>query len=145
MARGEANDEDTLPRPNHVMQRGLREIRRRDRCLSNVYLDLAVAGDSLCLDPRLIPAERMSRPRSAPACSTAIRMSFSISLLRTISLESACEALTTVSTSSSLDRRADCGGRRGRKTFLVQARVEFVELLHLAVRAPAVIAVPRVA
>ena len=42
-------------------------------------------------------------------------------------------------------RRADCGRGRGRISFLVQARVVFVELLHLAERAPAVVAVPRVA
>ena len=44
----------------------------------------------------------MSRPRSAPACSTASRMSVSISRASTISLDSACEALTTDSTSNCL-------------------------------------------
>src|SRR5437868_5726029 len=46
------------------------------------------------------PRRRMSRPRSAPACSTAIRKSCSISLGRSISLERACEAFMTVSTSN---------------------------------------------
>ena len=87
----------------------------------------------------------MSRPRSAPACSTAIRMSFSISLRRTISLESACEALTTVSTSNCLTGVPIVEVVEAGSSFLVQARVAFVELLHLAERAPAVVAVPRVA
>jgi hypothetical protein len=91
------------------------------------------------------PRRRMSRPRSAPACSTAIRMSFSISLGRTISLESACEALTTVSTSNCPTGVPIVAVGEAGISFLVQARIAFVELLHLAVRAPAVVAVPRVA
>jgi hypothetical protein len=71
-----------------------------DDCLSNGDLEPAVAGGGLRLDLWLIAPRRMSRPRSAPACSSAICISFSINLGRTISLESACEALTTVSTSN---------------------------------------------
>src|SRR5258708_40153843 len=42
-------------------------------------------------------------------------------------------------------RRGDCGRGRGTISFLMQMRVVFVELLHLPMRAPAVVAVPRVA
>ena len=82
------------------------------------------------------PLRRMSSPRSAPACSTAIRMSFSISLGRTISLESVCEALTTVSTSNCRTGVPMVEVDRSGKPFLAQVRVEFVELLHLAVGRP---------
>ena len=43
-----------------------------------------------------------------------------------------------------LEGRANRGGRRGRGPFPLQVRVAFVELLHLAMGAPAVIAIPRV-
>ena len=72
-------------------------------------------------------------------------MSFSISLGRTISLESACEALTTVSTSNCRTGVPMVAVVEAGSAFLVQVRVAFVELLHLAERAPAVVAVPRVA
>ena len=44
-------------------------------------------------------ADRINRPRSAPACSIAVRMSVSISFSRTISPETACETLITVARS----------------------------------------------
>src|ERR1700722_10460443 len=43
-----------------------------------------------------------------------------------------------------LEGRANRRGRRGRGPFALQVRVAFVELLHLAMGAPAVIAIPRV-
>src|ERR1700728_810512 len=43
-----------------------------------------------------------------------------------------------------LEGRANRGGRRGRGAFSLQVRVAFVELLHLAMGAPAVIAISRV-
>src|SRR5277367_2464284 len=43
-----------------------------------------------------------------------------------------------------LEGRANRGGRRGRGPFPLQVRVAFVELLHLAMGTPAVIAIPRV-
>src|SRR6266436_1726403 len=46
-----------LPRPDHVMKRGLGEIRCRDGCLSHGDLDPAVAGGGLRLDPRLVAPE----------------------------------------------------------------------------------------
>ena len=45
--------EHALLRPDHVMQRGLRKIRRRDGCLSNRNLDPARAGGGLRFDARL--------------------------------------------------------------------------------------------
>lgn len=71
-----------------------------DICLSNCDLDTAMAGGGLCLDLRLVAPEKDEQTRSALACSTAIRISFSISLGSTISLEGACDALTTVSMSN---------------------------------------------
>ena len=89
-----------LPRPDHVMKRRLGEMKWCDDCLLDRDLDPAGAGGGLRLDPRLVAPQEDEEPPSAPACSTAIRMSFSINLSRTISLESAWEALTTVSTSN---------------------------------------------
>ena len=45
------------------------------------------------------PRTRISRPRSAPACSIAARMSLSRSLSRIISPEIACETSITVARS----------------------------------------------
>ncbi len=45
------------------------------------------------------PRGRINRPRSAPACSTAMRISVSISFSKTISPETACETLITVAKS----------------------------------------------
>ena len=68
-----------------------------------------------------------------------------MSLARTISLESACEALTTVSTSNCPTGAPIVEAVRSGKALLAQARVAFVELLHLAERAPTLVALPRVA
>ena len=82
----------------------------------------------------------MSSPRSAPACSIAVRMSVSISLSRTISPETACDTLITVA-------RSRCS--TGAPIVLVGAGagsspelgMHLVELPHLALGAPAQIAV----
>jgi hypothetical protein len=57
---------------------------------------LVVASASIrCSTPR----GRINKPRSAPACSTAVRMSMSISLSRTISRVTACDTLIAVARS----------------------------------------------
>src|SRR5882672_9833887 len=84
------------------------------------------------------PWNRMSRPRSAPAWSTAIRSSVLIRLPRTHRLRS----FDYRPDIQLFDGRAEgCGGRR---RFQVQPRVTLVELPHFAERAPPKIAVPRV-
>ena len=93
-------EEHALLCPDHVMQRGLGQIRRRDGCLANGNLDLARAGGGLRFDPRLAVPNQDQQTPLCPAFSTAIRTSFSISAGRAISLEIACDALTTVSTSN---------------------------------------------
>ena len=126
------------------MQRGLRKVRRRDGCLSNRNLNPARAGGGSASIRSSPPRIRISKPRSAPAFSTAIRTSFSISVGRTISLEIACDAFTTVSTSN-CPTGGPIAARSGGSSFLAQARIAFVELLYLSVGAPTVVAVPRVA
>ena len=86
----------------------------------------------------------MSRPRSAPACSTAIRSSVLMSLPRTISPDTACEALTTVPTSSCSTGAPMVAVARCGDWCLAEMRVQLFELPHLADRAPAEIATPRV-
>src|SRR5262245_46781581 len=57
---------------------------------------LVVASASMhCSTPR----GRINRPRSAPACSIAVRISVSISFSKTISPDTACETLITVARS----------------------------------------------
>jgi hypothetical protein len=118
----------------------------RDGCLPNDNLDHSVGGRALRLD---LSARRhwrrTSSPLSAPACSTAIRISFSFSLGRSVSLESTCEALVAVLTSTCAADVPIVVLVNPRNAFLVHVRVEFVELLHFAESAPAVIAVSRVA
>ncbi|MNN36051.1 hypothetical protein D3C81_1499260 [compost metagenome] len=46
------------------------------------------------------PSDRINRPRSAPACSMAVRRIMSISFSSTISPEAACVTLITVARSS---------------------------------------------
>ncbi len=71
------------------------------RTTTSITPAAVVASASILDSAPLVPARTsMSRPRWAPAFSTAMRTSCSISRGSTISLESACDALTTVSTSS---------------------------------------------
>ena len=64
------------------------------------HFDLALTGALLPLRFAVgRPARRIKRPRSAPACSIAIRISDWISFSRTISPDTACETLITVARS----------------------------------------------
>ena len=47
-----------LPRPHHIVKRGLRQIGWGDGRLSNGDLGPAVAGGGLCLDVRLVTPEK---------------------------------------------------------------------------------------
>ena len=131
----------TVSRPDHIMKRGLREIRGGDGCLSHSNLGAAVARSRLCLNLRIIPAQKDEQTPFG-AC---ILQRDSHELLDQLAKNNlARERLGSLDHSLQVqlpDRRADCGGDRSRKVFLVQARVAFVELLHLTERAPAVVAV----
>ena len=70
-------------------------------------------------------------------------MSVSITLPSSISPDTACEALTTVPTSSCSTGASIVAARRRRSRFLAQFRVALVELPHLAEAAPAQIATAR--
>ena len=62
------------------------------RSVTSIVLSSVLASASIC---SVSPRRRMSRPRSAPACSSAIVIRVSMSRSSTISPETACEALTT--------------------------------------------------
>ena len=91
------------------------------------------------------PRGRISRPRSAPACSIAVRMSVSISFSKTISPETACETLITVARSRCSTGATIVLVGSGSRLFLSEVRIQLVELPHLAIGAPTEIAVPGVA
>ena len=87
------------------------------------------------------PRRRISRPRSAPACSIAVRMSVSISLSSTISPETACDTLITVARSRCSTGAPIVPVGAGARLFLPEVWIHLVELPHLAVGAPTQIAV----
>ena len=83
------------------MQRGLGEIRRRDGYLSNGHLDPARASGSLGFDPRLaVPNQDQQTPLGPGILHRDSQRASRSALGRTISLEIACDAFTTVSTSN---------------------------------------------
>ena len=87
------------------------------------------------------PRGTIRRPRSAPACSRAMRMSLSISFSSTISPESACETSIIVARSSCSTGASIVPVGPGRVLVLSQPRMELVELPHLSVGSPADVAV----
>ena len=76
---------------DRLWQRGCGEGRP-----SQTYDDGVAAGGGFRLYSLLAAARGINRPRSAPACSIAVRISVSISFSETISPDTACETLTTV-------------------------------------------------
>ena len=87
----------------------------------------------------------INRPRSAPACSIAVRISMSSSLLQHDLARHGLRHLDHGREVQVFDRRPDRAGRPGRRLFLAQVRMQLIELPHLAVGAPAQIAVAGVA
>jgi len=90
------------------------------------------------------PGEPIKTPRSAPACSMAVRMSVSISFSRTISPATACDTLMTVARSRCSTGVTNRAGRTRDPLFLPQVWMQLIELAHLPVGSPAQIAVPGV-
>ena len=104
-------------------------------------IDGSAGGSGFRLDPRLSSRSSSSRPRSAPACSSAIVIRVSISLSSTISPETACDALITVARSRCSTGAPIVLGRRGRWLVRPELGIDFIELPHLAFGAPTQIAV----
>ena len=100
-----------------------------------------VAAASIC---GVSPCMRTSRPRWAPACSSAIVIRVSISRSRTISLETACEALITAPTSNCSAGAPIAAVGEASARMLAEVRMELLELPDLSLGAPAKIAVARV-
>jgi len=78
------------------------------------------------------PRARINMPRSAPACSIAVR----ISVYSTISPETVCDTLSTVARSRCSTGRPDRARRAECRLFLAQPGIKLVELPHLPVGAP---------
>ena len=88
------------------------------------------------------PRGRSNSPRSAPACSIAVRMSVSSSFSRTISPDTACETLRTVARSRCSTGAPIVPRRVGRRLCPPGgADRASIELPHLAIGAPAQVAV----
>src|SRR6266700_6330016 len=126
------------------MQRGLGEIGRRNGLLSNDNLDAARTRDSLGFDSRLA-APKQDEQTSLGPCILDRDSYQLLDQLGKDHLTGECLRSFDYSLNVQLGDRLATRSRRGRGSFLAQARVTFVELLHLADGAPTVVAVARVA
>src|SRR3984885_10693125 len=111
------------------MQSGLGEIGRRNGRLSNGNLDPAWAGRSLGFDSRLAAPKQNEQTSLGPR----ILHRDSYQLLDQPGkdhLTRKCLRSFDYSLDIQLGDRLAGGGRRRRGSFLAQARVTFVELLH---------------
>ena len=88
------------------------------------------------------PCGRIRRPRSAPACSIAVRMSVSISFSKTISPDTACETLITVARSRCSTGAPIVLVGPGAGSSSLRCGYNSVELPHLAIGSPTEVAVP---
>src|SRR5258708_37471126 len=135
-------EDHALARLNHVMKRGLGEIRWRDGRLSNTRLDAAVAGDGLRLDLRFVALEQDKQTSLGPCMLHRDSHEF-FDQLGEHDLTGECLRGLYDSLDVQLhDRRADCGAERSRTSRLVQVRVEWVEVFHLAQGTPALVTGP---
>src|SRR5580658_4355904 len=133
--------ERSLQGPDHVMQRGLGEIGRRNGRLSNGNLDAARASGCLGFDSWLATPKQDEQTSLSPG----ILHRYSYQLLDELGkdhLTRKCLRGFDYSLDIQLRDRLSSRGRRGGSSFLAQARVTFVKLLHLAVGAPTVVAIP---
>src|SRR5262249_22831367 len=87
------------------------------------------------------PRERIRTPRSAPACSSATTMSVSITFSRTISPETAWDARTAAGKTQRVGGPLERGGRMRNHRLLAKARLQLLELPHLAIGSPTEVAV----
>ena len=71
------------------------------QCISQMHGYTLSAVLASAADLQSSPRGNIKRPRSAPACSMAARISLSISFSRAISPETACDTLITVARSRS--------------------------------------------
>jgi hypothetical protein len=90
---------DGLPRSQRVAEHGLGKVLAPEARLPQIDLDVVVAHRDLGFDPIVIVARENEEPRSAPACSMAVRISVSISFSSTISPDTASDTLITVARS----------------------------------------------
>ena len=90
----------SLPRAQDVVEDPTRVEPPRSPPRPKLHEYRVTARPGLRLDPHSAPRGKISKPRPAPACSMAVRISTSISLSRTISPETACDSLITVPRSS---------------------------------------------
>src|SRR5580658_4766151 len=124
------------------MEHGLGEIGRRDGCLPNRNLDLALASGSPRFDPRLAAAKEDEQTPLGPC----ILYSDSHQLLDELGKDHLTRNRLRrfhYSFDIQLPHRRGNRGRRGGSSLLAQARIAFVELPYLAMGAPTVVAVPR--
>ena len=134
---------DALPGAHDIVEHRFRQricghATRSRRCTITVSPLVAASAAIRSSAPRA----RTNRPRSAPACSIAMRMSVSISFSRTISPETACDTLITVARSSCSTGAPIVLVGRGRTALpSLEVRIHLVELPHLAVGAPTEVAV----
>src|SRR5258708_20932117 len=117
------------------------EIAPRDRCLSNRNLDPDLARVGLRFDPR-ISAPKEDEQTSLGPC---ILHRDSYQLLDQPGKDHLARNRLRgfdYSLDIQLRDRPPSRGRRGKSSFLAQARVTFVQLLHLAEGAPTLVAIP---
>ena len=127
------------------MKRGFRKIKGCDDCPSNRNLGLTLTGGSLRLDARLVPVQK---DEQTPLGTGMLNHDSHQLLNQTAKDNFTGERLRGLDYCLDVqlpDRRADSGRGKGGSSFLAEARVERIKLLHLAQCAPALVAVPGVA
>ena len=89
-----------LARAQDGLDDGLRQRNRRQGLVAQLHGDRAPQIVASAASRCSLPATSTNTPRSAPACSIAVRMSVSSNLSSTISPDTACDTLSTVARSS---------------------------------------------
>ena len=117
-----------------IVQDRFRQRRPGHGLVAELHEDRIAAGRGFRRDPLL---GQISKPRSAPACSIAVRISVSISFSSTISPETVCDTLITVARSRRSTGVAIVFVGPGDGLFGPEVRIHRLELPHLAVGAPA--------
>src|SRR5262249_21645300 len=133
-----------LPRPDHVMEHGFGKLRGRHGYLSKRDLNSFGAGRGLRLYLRLIAAEK---DEQTPIGACMLDRNHHQGLHEVPQHDLAGYGLRSLDHRPEVELpkgRANRGGGRGRRSFLLQVRVALIELPHLAEGTPTEITVASV-